>query len=47
MRELVKLITTIAVMMAVLAVSAAARNGIDTADRPGTADVAYEVSATC
>lgn len=47
MRELVKLISTIAVMMAVLAVSAAARNSIDAGEAPGTAEATYEVSATC
>lgn len=47
LREIVKLISTIAVMTAVLAVSAAARNSIDAVEAPGTAEVTYEVSATC
>jgi len=46
LREIVKLISTIAVMTAVLAVSAAARNSID-GEEPDTAEVTYEVSATC
>lgn len=46
MRELVKLISTVAVMVAVLAVSAAARDSIDGVE-PGSAEVTYEASATC
>ena len=45
--ELVKLIGTIAAMMAVLAVSAAARQSIESGEAPGTAEVTYEVSSTC
>lgn len=45
-REIVKLVSTIAVMMAVLAVSAAGRNSID-GDAPDKVEVTYEVSATC
>jgi len=45
--EIVKLVSTIAVLIAVLVVSAAAHNSIDAVEAPGTAEITYEVSATC